>query len=143
MSVILTPHSYFEVENMALGDNLKRLRRDKEWTQGDLSKASGVKVGHVSKLERNESDPKVSTIYKLINALGCSPNALLQDVKETNVDGLLAIALERASGLPEKDKEIVVDIIDKYCIALSLQSFLKEGSKTSINLMRGKTEPMV
>lgn len=132
-----------ERENMAIGDNLKRLRRDKQWTQGDLSKASGVKVGHISKLENNDSDPKLSTLYKLINALECSPNAMLNDIEESNIEGLLEVAFERASGLPEKEKKTVIDLIDKYCLAISMQGLMKDGNKLSFNIMRGKTEPMI
>lgn len=130
---------------MALGENLKRLRRDKHWTQGDLAEASGVKVGHISKLERNESDPKISTIYKLINALGCSPNALLSDVSETNLDGLVAMAFERAQQLPEEEKSTLLDLIDKYCLAVSMQAILSDerGRFLGNQLVSGATEPLV
>jgi transcriptional regulator with XRE-family HTH domain len=133
---------YLRTKIVAIGDNIKRLRRDKNWTQGELAKLSGVKVGHISKLERNESDPKLSTIYKLINALGCSPNSIINDVGETNIEGRLAMQFERAQSLPEKDKETVLDLIDKYCIAISLQDLLKENGKSSLRIMTGKTEPI-
>lgn len=132
---------------MALGDNIKRLRRDKQWTQGELAEKSGVKVGHISKLERNESDPKLETIYKLINALGCSPNALLSDISKTSLDGRLEIVLERVQGLPEKEKEHILDVIDKYCIAVGLQGLMENsqnGGFLSLGLSTntGRTEEM-
>jgi len=137
--------AYLEGNNMALGDNVKRLRRDKGWSQGDLAEASGIKVGQISKLERNAAEPKSDTIYKLINALGCTPNTLLNDVVKTNTDGLLEMQLERLSNLEEADKKALINLIDKYCIAVSLQNIVDESSKQvfGINRMAGRTQHMI
>ncbi|WP_369817825.1 helix-turn-helix domain-containing protein, partial [Alcanivorax sp. HI0007] len=52
------------VTRMALGENLKRLRKLAGLTQGELAAVADMKLGHISKLERNETDAKVSTIHK-------------------------------------------------------------------------------
>lgn len=129
---------------MAIGENLKRLRRDKHLTQGELAEQSGIRVGQVSKIERNEVDPKLSTIYSLINALECSPNALINDVSSTNLDGLLSMALERMQKLPDENKNTLLDIIDKYCIAMSMQALLDKENNKILGLipMKGSNEEM-
>jgi len=134
----------FEDINMALGENIRRLRRDKQWTQGELAEKSGVKVGHVSKLERNESDPKLETLQKLMNAFVCSSNALLNDVQTTPIDGLIEMAIERVQQLPDKEKTHLLDVIDKYCIAISMQGLIDGTSKTMMGFGRfaGKTEEL-
>lgn len=134
----------FEVKIVALGENLKRLRRDKNFTQGELADLSNIRVGQISKIERNEVDPKLSTIYALINALGCTPNALLNDVADTNLDGLLEMALERAVNLSDKEKNTIVDVIDKYCIAVSMQKIIdREDNKIfGMTNIKGKNEKM-
>jgi transcriptional regulator with XRE-family HTH domain len=134
----------YEGNNMALGENIRRLRRDKGWTQGDLADQAGVRVGQISKLERNEADPKLETLYKLMDALGCSPNALLNDVKKTSVDGLAEMALERMQQLPEEDKRVLLRVIDHYCIAVSMQGLIEGTSKGLLGLGRfmGKTEEL-
>jgi transcriptional regulator with XRE-family HTH domain len=55
----------------------RRMRRHKGWTQGDLAERAGIKINHVSKLEQDETDPKLSTLYKLMHAFSCSPDSLL------------------------------------------------------------------
>ena len=105
---------------MSLGANIKQLRQDKGWTQGDLSKASGVKIGHVSKLERNDTDPKLSTIYRLMEALECSADALLRDPDKVGITGELKATFERADNLPDDNKAIINDVIDKYCQAIGM-----------------------
>ncbi|TKF21214.1 helix-turn-helix transcriptional regulator [Vibrio genomosp. F6] len=127
---------------MSIGENLKRLRRDKGWTQGELAKNCGIRLGQISKIERNDTDPKLSTIYAISKALECTPNALLSDVSQTSLDALLAIALERMQKLPEKDKNILLAIIDKYCIAKSMQDMVEHNTIFGISIFDGRTEEM-
>lgn len=135
----------YEELNVALGENINRLRRDKGWTQGDLADKSGIRVGHISKLERNETDPKLDTIYKLMQALDCSPNALLRDIDKTPLDGLMEMVLERVQQLPDDDKRHLLDVIDKYCIAVSLQKMMEKSGERfmGINFSAGRTQEML
>lgn len=112
---------------MSFGENLRRLRRDKGWSQMELATKAGIKTSHISTMETsNDGDPKLSTIYKLINALGCSPNTLLQDETAVGVQGIMEATLERASNLDEESKRVVVEIVDHYCIAKGLQQMLRK-----------------
>ena len=110
---------------MSLGVNLKQLRQEKGWTQGDLSKASGVKLGHVSRLERDDTDPKLSTIYKLLEALDCSPDTLLMDENQVGISARMKAAFDRADNLVDEEKEIVLNIIDKYCTAAGMEQLME------------------
>ncbi|MAA87936.1 MAG: hypothetical protein CME39_09815 [Haliea sp.] len=111
---------------MSLGDNLRRLRMDKGLTQGDLSNESGVGLGQISKLERNKADPTLSTIYKLMGALDCSADRLLMDKEKAGLSGILKEQFERVSGLPKRDQELLIEIMDKFCIANGLKTMLDE-----------------
>lgn len=135
---------YFKEINVAIGENLRRLRRDRHLTQGELADLCNVRVGQISKIERNDVDPKLSTIYSLINALECSPNALLNDVSATNLDGLLSMVLERVQKLPDQSKNTLIDVIDKYCIATSMQVLLDKDDHKFFGLSNfaGSTEEM-
>jgi transcriptional regulator with XRE-family HTH domain len=128
---------------MSIGENLKRLRRDKGWTQGDLADKCDIRLGQISKIERNGTDPKLSTIYSLMNALECSPNALLSDISQENLDSRMAIILERVQKLSDKDKSTLLSVIDKYCIAISMQELLDDkNSFLGLQRFMGKTEEM-
>lgn len=128
---------------MSLGENIKRLRRDKGLTQGELAQMADIKLGHISKLERNESDPKLSTIYKLMNAFNCSADTLLMDPDKTPIDGILKAAFERAINLPETNKRVVIDLIDKYCIAVGLQNSFARPDQTKLMIWQGKPTDMI
>ena len=124
---------------MSFGSNLKRLRRDKNLTQGELAKASDVKLGHISKLECDSLEPKISTVYKLMRGLDCNADTLLMDEDKTNMSTILRTQFERAAALPEENQRVLIDILDKYCMAVSFQGYLKENNKNSLLWMTGKT----
>ncbi|EHD6110896.1 helix-turn-helix transcriptional regulator [Salmonella enterica] len=127
---------------MSIGENLKRLRRDKGLTQSELGTKSKIGLAQISKIEKDKTDPKLSTIYQLINALECTADALLIDTQKSSVDSILAIALERIKQLSEKDKEIVLTIIDKYCIAVSMQQIADKKNLFGYSIVDGKTPEM-
>lgn len=127
---------------MSIGENLKRLRRDKKWTQSELAEISKIGLAQISKIEKDKTDPKLSTIYQLINALECTTEALLIDTKKSSVDSILAVALDRIKQLPEKDKEIILTIIDKYCIAVSMQELADKRNLFGYSIVDGRTPEM-
>jgi len=109
------------------------------WTQGELAKATGVKLGHISKLECDTLDPKISTVYKLINGLDCSADTLLLNNENTALSSILKAQYERVAKLPDENQRVLIDVLDKYCNAMGLQGFLNDGNKGSLHWMKGKT----
>lgn len=101
---------------MFIGKNLRVLRKKKGWTQQELANRSGIKLTHISTLESSESDPKLSTLSRLIEALDCSPNELMTEEQKEGDAGFKA-SLRKAEALPEQDKAIIMDVIRKFVIA--------------------------
>lgn len=119
----------FLEKNMSFGEQLKRLRRDKGWTQYVLGEKADLKPSHIPKLEKDNSDPKLSTIYKLISALNCSADDLLMDYEKMEIDGILRATINRTASLPEVNQTVIADVIDKYCIAVGLKESFNEENK--------------
>lgn len=114
---------------MSFGENLKRARRDKGWTQGDLADAANIKVTHIPNLENDKGDPKLSTVYKLLNALECTPDQLLTDMDKAGNEVRMGAALERLGQLPVVEQNVVIDLIDKYCVANAFTKQINEDSR--------------
>ena len=112
---------------MSLGKNIRRMRRDKGWTQAELAERAGIKINHVSKLEQDDTDPKLSTLYKLMQAFSCSPDSLLMDLNRVSADAILKQTLERATALPE-DKVAIIKVVDGYCMAIGLRQQFAPGN---------------
>ncbi len=54
-----------------VGQNLKRIRREKGMTQVALSKESGVPRIQIIRIEKGELNSSISTLYKLSKVLEC------------------------------------------------------------------------
>ncbi len=61
-----------------IGDRLKALRIEQALTQEELATKAGVAANTVARLERNETEPHMSTARKLAQALGIHPRELMK-----------------------------------------------------------------
>lgn len=61
-----------------VGDRLKDLRVARALTQEELAKEAGVGKNTVNRIERNETEPHMSTLRKLAGALGVDPALLVK-----------------------------------------------------------------
>ena len=124
---------------MSFGDNLKKLRRDKGWTQWQLAENADLKVTHIPKLENEDADPKLSTLYKIANALGCSFDTLLMDKEKVGLNGFIKASMDRLEQLPDTQKYMVIDIIDALCMRNGIESSF--GQKNGWKLMLYDEKP--
>ena len=62
---------------MALGAEIKSLRRTRGIRQTELAKVVGVTQGYMSQIETKRSEPGPELIKRLSEALGIPPSALL------------------------------------------------------------------
>jgi transcriptional regulator with XRE-family HTH domain len=62
-----------------IGDRLRDLRVRRALTQEELAEKADVGTNTVARLERNESEPHMSTLRKLARALGVDPAELIGD----------------------------------------------------------------
>jgi transcriptional regulator with XRE-family HTH domain len=97
-------------KNKTFGGHLKTLRKHKKLTQSELAELSGLKLNHISKLERNEVEPKLSTLIKLKKALKISSNRLMNE-EDKSPEGILISSFEEISRLPEEDKNLINRVI--------------------------------
>jgi transcriptional regulator with XRE-family HTH domain len=61
-----------------LGKNIKEIREEKNMTQGDIHRASGLDRAYISRIESGLINPTVSNLEKIANALNISPDKLLK-----------------------------------------------------------------
>ena len=64
------------MEVVKIGQRLRALREEHLMTQAELGEAAGVSRDQVSRIERDEVDPRFSTIRKLARALDIDPREL-------------------------------------------------------------------
>ena len=62
----------------ALGKTIQRLRKAYNMSLGELSEHSGVAKSIISQIERNETNPTISTVYRLSKALDTTIDEVLK-----------------------------------------------------------------
>lgn len=60
------------------GENVRRARHEREWTQEDLSARTGLAVVQISRIERGKREIRLGTLIRLLDAFDLPPEALLQ-----------------------------------------------------------------
>lgn len=65
-------------EVLYIGDRLRDLRKRKLLTQEQLAVRSGVGIATIVRVERNQVEPRGSTIRKLAEALSVEPEELVK-----------------------------------------------------------------
>lgn len=61
-----------------IGDKLRRLREAQAMRQEDLATEAGVGKNTVNRIEGNRTEPHMTTIRKLAEALGVDPSELVE-----------------------------------------------------------------
>src|SRR6478672_8845695 len=78
-----------------LGKTIQRLRKAYNMSLGDLSEQSGVAKSIISQIERNETNPTLSTVYRLSRAL----DTTIDEVLRTDAN-LIFLEHQLKSGVP-------------------------------------------
>ena len=60
-----------------LGNNVRRLRLEKGWSQEDYADRAGIHRTYVSDIERGARNPTVTVVEKLAKPLDTKPGTLL------------------------------------------------------------------
>ena len=61
-----------------LGKNIKRIREQKEMSQGDICRAVGLDRAQMSNIEAGKGNPTLATIERIAQALGVTSDELLK-----------------------------------------------------------------
>lgn len=73
---------------MTIGDNIRKLRKEKKLTQKQLGELCGMYESQIRKYELGKANPKLDTIRKIASALGVYMSELIVDWSEYSVDEL-------------------------------------------------------
>ena len=75
----------------ALGERLLQLRRENQWTLGDVAARTGVGISTLSKIENNQVDVTFETLMKLCDGLDLSLDHLTQKRQDVFRSGVRTI----------------------------------------------------
>ncbi|WAH37798.1 helix-turn-helix domain-containing protein [Alicyclobacillus dauci] len=68
-----------------IGQTLRRLRKERDWTLDQLAQATGVSKPMLGQIERGETNPTVVTLWKIATGLKVSFASFLQELESPRV----------------------------------------------------------
>ena len=99
---------------MNTGNIIIALRKDKAWSQADLSKQSGVSREMVGKYERGEAVPSIEAAKKIADAFGVSLDYLVGEGVNAHFDKKTLQRIQELELLEEDKKKTLFDLMDTY-----------------------------
>jgi transcriptional regulator with XRE-family HTH domain len=63
------------------GENVRRARHERGWTQEDLSARTGLAVVQISRIGRGKREIRLTTLIRLLDAFDMAPALLLKGLR--------------------------------------------------------------
>lgn len=104
---------------MTIGENIKRIRTEKNLTQKQLGDLCGMADSAIRRYELGKANPKIETVEKIAKALGVliidiMENFTLEQYKTTEEYKQTLKEIDALEGIIAILKEIYGDVIEKY-----------------------------
>ncbi len=107
-----------KVNKMAIGENLRRLRKEKGLQQTELAELAGISNSYISKIEKGTTEPTYTHIKRLVIALETTADKLLFDETEREPSDELKIWVKKAeTHLNRRQIETLKDMIRGWITA--------------------------
>lgn len=119
---------------MKLREKLVYLRKQKNWSQHELSDQVGVQVTHISRLENGKSQPSVELLRKIAQAFGVTMDYLVDDEADEATpvsikNKSLAKRLELLEQLEQEDQRTIINVIDSMLTKKKMLDLLLKKEK--------------
>ena len=112
-------------------NKLKKLRKNRGWSQGQLAQKIGADLQRISKYERGVIWPTMELMVKMAKVFDVTVDFLIRNDKDTAVGKIknqeLLSQLEEINNLPEPDQETVVSFLDAFIKRRKFEQLIHDG----------------
>src|SRR5271168_4351254 len=91
---------------MVIGEKLKALRAQKNWSQGDIEKRTGLLRCYISRVENGHTVPSVDTLEKMAQALEVPMYRLFTNDEHVQKPNIPAEAIRSRAVRSKEDNEL-------------------------------------
>jgi transcriptional regulator with XRE-family HTH domain len=98
-------------------ERLRQLRRERDWSQGQLANRAEIDTQRISKYERGISSPPLEVLVRIARALDVSLDYLLTGKSSKNEklkNAKLIERIEELENLPLEYQETLVSVLDSF-----------------------------
>ena len=98
-----------------IGDKIRNMRKQQDWSQEELAHRAGIHPSHMGQIERGEKSPTVDSIEKIVVALGITFEELFEStgqIEKNRASSVLVEIVKRLNKCTEKEQKIILNVID-------------------------------
>jgi transcriptional regulator with XRE-family HTH domain len=117
---------------MAIGNKIRRLRQDRNWSQTQLAQKIDINKRFISAYETGKSKPSAKTLQKLAEVFSVSVDYLLSDEQTKNLasvsitDKTLLEYFEEVQQMSEADQQAVKTMLEALIIKNKMTSLVQK-----------------
>lgn len=103
-----------KIKSVTIGEKIKKLRKERGWTQGELAEKVGMKAQNISRYEKNKAAPREATlaIFADVFELPTSEfTSLAATLDIPNLDPEIAELMRLIPTLEEKDQFVIKRVL--------------------------------
>ncbi len=120
---------------MTTGQKIKQLRKEKGWSQTELSKATGLHMTIISRYEGDEAFPNGHSLIRLAEALGVTTDYLLFETAPRSnriaiQDPDLYEKVLFIDKMPEEDRRAIKAVLQAMIVKNKLQDLIPDALET-------------
>jgi len=97
-----------------IGSKIVVLRKEKNWSQGDLAEQIGASREIIGKYERNENSPSLEMAFKMAKAFGVTVDFLLGEGEYASYDKDTIDRIQNIQKMDNNTKSVLFNVIDTY-----------------------------
>jgi transcriptional regulator with XRE-family HTH domain len=97
-----------------IGSKISALRKEKNWSQGDLAQQIEASREIIGKYERNENLPSIEMTLKMAKAFGVTVDYLLGEGEYASYDKDTIDRLKSIQKMDDGTRTILFNVIDTY-----------------------------
>lgn len=99
-----------EIDRLEIGKRIMRLRKEKGYTQEQLSEQMGISKNHLSGIECGKYNLTLEMIFRLCNVLGRTPDYYLIGQINSSTDKLVGVVRQ----LSPKEQVLAEKLLQTY-----------------------------
>ena len=100
--------------SMSIGENIKKYRKEKHFTQKELAEKIGVTVVTIQNYENSRREPNLITLNKIATALNVTINDIVRNEEKASNKNSIGIRFLDISKLPNEKKQIIKVVEELY-----------------------------
>jgi transcriptional regulator with XRE-family HTH domain len=97
-----------------IGSKISNLRKDKNWSQGDLAQRIEASREIIGKYERNENLPSIEMVVKMARAFGVTADFLIGEGESASYDKQTVGRIQDIQKMDAETQHVLFNVIDTY-----------------------------